>query len=196
MTKVYYVRHAEPNYRNHDDRTRELTEKGLSDRKKVTAFLWDKEITVAVSSPFKRALDTIKDFADLSGLEIEVIEDFRERKIDSEWVEDFTAFSQKQWSDFSYKLSDGECLQEVQDRNVTALKRLIEKHKGKNIVLGGHGTALCTILNYFDASFGYHDFLEMKAKMPWIVELVFDDELQYSRVLKHEIMETESKEIF
>lgn len=191
MTKVYYVRHAEPNYRNHDDRTRELTEKGLSDRKKVTAFLWDKEITVAVSSPFKRALDTIKDFADLSGLEIELIEDFRERKIDSEWVEDFTAFSQKQWSDFSYKLSDGECLQEVQDRNVAALKRLIEKHKGKNIVLGGHGTALCTILNYFDASFGYQDFLEMKAKMPWIVELVFDDELQYSGVLKHEIMETE-----
>lgn len=188
MTKVYYVRHAEPNYRNHDDRTRELTEKGLSDRKKVTAFLWDKGITVVASSPFKRALDTMKDFADLSGLEIELIEDFRERKI-GVWVEDFTAFSQKQWLDFSYKLSDGECLQEVQDRNVTALKRLIEKYKGKNIVLGGHGTALCTILNYFDASFGYQDFLEMKAKMPWIVELVFDEKLHCCGIYKHEILE-------
>lgn len=31
MTEVYYVRHAEPNYENHDDRMRELTEKGLRD---------------------------------------------------------------------------------------------------------------------------------------------------------------------
>lgn len=28
MTNVYFVRHAQPNYENHDDLTRELTEKG------------------------------------------------------------------------------------------------------------------------------------------------------------------------
>lgn len=38
MTKVYYVRHAEPNYDNHDDALRELTLKGLDDRKLVTEF--------------------------------------------------------------------------------------------------------------------------------------------------------------
>jgi hypothetical protein len=35
--------------------------------------------------------------------------------------------------------------------------KLIEHYKGKNIVIGGHGTALSTIINYFDASFGYED---------------------------------------
>lgn len=35
MTTVYFVRHAEPNYNNHDDELRELTEKGLEDRKLV-----------------------------------------------------------------------------------------------------------------------------------------------------------------
>lgn len=38
MTKVYFGRHAEPNFNNHDDRNRELTAKGLADRKLVTAF--------------------------------------------------------------------------------------------------------------------------------------------------------------
>lgn len=33
MTNVYFVRHAQPNYENHDDLTRELTENGLQDRK-------------------------------------------------------------------------------------------------------------------------------------------------------------------
>ena len=80
----------------------------------VTKFLADKEINVAVSSPFRRAVDTIKEFADLKGIKIEVIDEFRERKVDSGWIDDFTSFTQNQWDDFNYKLSDGECLQEVQ----------------------------------------------------------------------------------
>ena len=31
MTNIYFVRHAEPNYSNHDDLTRELSTKGLQD---------------------------------------------------------------------------------------------------------------------------------------------------------------------
>ena len=74
VTKVYYVRHAEPNYNNHNDALRELTPKGLNDRKLVTKFWADKEINVAVSSPFQRAVDTIKEFTDLEGIKIEVID--------------------------------------------------------------------------------------------------------------------------
>lgn len=39
MTNVCFVRHAQPNYENHDDLTRELTEKGLQDRKLVTELM-------------------------------------------------------------------------------------------------------------------------------------------------------------
>lgn len=187
MTKVYYVRHAEPNYDNHDDALRELTLKGLDDRKLVTEFLADKEINVAVSSPFRRAVDTIKEFTDLEGLEIEVIDGFRERKVDSGWVDDFTSFAQKQWDDFNYKLSGGECLREVQERNVSALLKLIEHYKGKNIVIGGHGTALSTIINYFDTSFGYEEFTKMKNRMPWIVEFQFDSEARCCAIYKHDL---------
>ena len=187
MTKVYYVRHAEPNYDNHNDALRELTLKGLDDRKLVTKFLADKEINVAVSSPFRRAVDTIKEFADLKGIKIEVIDGFRERKVDSGWIDDFTSFTQNQWDDFNYKLSDGECLQEVQERNISALLKLIDDYKGKNIVIGGHGTALSTIINYFDTSFGYDEFAKMKNKMPWIVEFQFDSEAHCCAIYKHDL---------
>jgi 2,3-bisphosphoglycerate-dependent phosphoglycerate mutase len=42
MTTLYFVRHAEPNYNNHDDLTRELTENGLRDRHKAARWLADK----------------------------------------------------------------------------------------------------------------------------------------------------------
>ena len=158
MTKVFFVRHAEPNYENHDDRIRELSPRGMEDRKKVTAFLADKNIDIVISSPYKRAVDTVKDFADKNGMVVKIVEDFKERKVDSGWIEDFTSFSQKQWSDFSFKLSDGECLKEVQDRNISALNNVLEQYSGKNIVVGSHGTALSTIINFYDKSFGYDDF--------------------------------------
>lgn len=188
MTKVFYVRHAEPNYNNHNDAMRELSPKGIADRRLVTQFLTDKSIDIAVSSPFKRAISTIQEFTDSAGLEIEIIEEFRERRVDSGWIDDFDAFIQKQWQDFSFKLSDGECLQEVQSRNIEALLKLIKKHKGKNIVIGGHGTALSTIFNYFDPSFGYESFVSMKGKMPWIVEFQFDHAANCCAIYKHDLI--------
>ena len=175
MTFVYFIRHAEPNYLNHNDYDRELTAKGLKDRELVTAFLSDKDIDVVISSPYKRAVDTVKHFADTNNIHMELIDDFRERKVDSIWIDDFNAFCKKQWEDFSYKLSDGETLGEVQKRNIEALLSIIKKYNGKNIVVGSHGTALSTIINYFNKDFQYNDFCKIKSIFPWIVKFAFNN---------------------
>ena len=176
MTHIYFVRHAQPNYDNHDDLSRELTEKGMADRALVTKFLSDKNISCVYSSPFKRSVDTVADFAARGGCKIELVEDFRERKIDNVWIEDFSAFSRRQWEDFSYKLSDGESLREVQERNIRALEILLRKHAGGSVAVGSHGTALSTIINYYDPSFGYDDFERIRSLMPWIVRFSFEGE--------------------
>ena len=173
MTNIYFVRHAEPNYSNHDDLTRELSPKGLRDRELVTVFLRDKHVDVVLSSPYKRAVDTLADFAYLHDLTISTVDDFRERKIDSAWIKDFNAFTRKQWADFHYKLSDGESLDEVQRRNITAVNEVIRQHENRTIVIGSHGTALSTIINYFVPQFGFDEFTRIKSLMPWIVHFTF-----------------------
>ena len=40
MTIVYFIRHAKPDYNNHDDMSRELSNKGLKYRKLVKLFLY------------------------------------------------------------------------------------------------------------------------------------------------------------
>ena len=174
MTNVYFIRHAEPNFDNHDDMTRELSAKGLKDRELITGFLLDKQIDAVISSPFKRAIDTVRDFANKNGMDITIIDDFRERKVDSCWIEDFTSFSKKQWEDFTYKLSDGECLAEVQQRNIAALDKILDDYRDQNIVVGSHGTALSTIINYYDKTFGYNEFDDIRHLMPWVVQFAFD----------------------
>ena len=64
MTTVYFIRHAEPNYDNHDDVLRELSPKGLQSSKELVNFFAGTQIDAFYSSPYLRAVDTIKPLAD------------------------------------------------------------------------------------------------------------------------------------
>ena len=177
MTTVYFIRHAESDSSVRDGRLRPLTPKGKKDCVLVTNFLCDKKIDAVLSSPFKRAVDTVADFAEKYGFEIETVEDFRERKSDSDWdrENDFVPFIRRQWENFSYTLSDGECLAEVKRRNIAALNNALIRYKDKNIVIGTHGTALSTIINHYDGTYGFDDFMAMAKIMPWITIMRFEN---------------------
>ena len=174
MTNVYFIRHARSDQNYHDDMLRPLTAEGMGDRKRVTDFLKDKNISAVISSPFKRAVDTVSDFAERSGLGIRIMNGFRERKVSDEWIDSFTEFAKKQWSDPDYRLSGGESLREVRERVIPALDLVTKEYEGKNIVIASHGTAICTIIGYYDSSFGYNDFERIKDVMPWAVLLSFE----------------------
>lgn len=172
-TRIYFVRHAEPDFSIRDDMTRPLTEKGTADARKVTAVLLDKGISAVYSSPFKRAVDTVRDFAERSGLNIITNDSFCER-IAGEWVEDYKSYSKRQWEDFDYKLTGGESLRAAQKRNIEALHYVIKENEGKNVAVGTHGTALSTIMNYFNPAFGHDDFWRIIDRMPYILCLSFN----------------------
>ena len=173
-TKIYFVRHAAVNYIP-DDFIRPLSEKGRQDAKKVTGFFEDKRITKVISSPYMRAIDTIKGAAHRKKLEIETIKDCRERKVANEHidVDDFFIFAKKQWSDFDFRLEGGESLNQVQKRAVGVVNDLLDRFPGEKIILGTHGTWLGVLLNYFDDKYDYY-FWE-SIKMPDIFLLVFQE---------------------
>lgn len=174
-TTLYFVRHAEPNYNNHDDFSRELTNKGLQDSQELVKFFQQIKIDAFFSSPYKRAIDTIAPLAQEKGKTITTIDDLRERKITDYWIEDFTAYTKQQWEDFSYTLEGGESLHQVQERNIVALNNILSDYPDKTLVIGTHGTALSTILNYYQPTFGYEDFQRVKHLFPWIVKLEFQN---------------------
>lgn len=173
MTTIYFVRHAEPNYDHRDDFSRELTPKGVAQSENLIYVFKDIDIDLFFSSPYKRAVDTIYPLAKHRQKDIEINDDFRERKI-GKWVDDFDEFSQRQWQDFDYHLTNGESLNDVQKRNIVALQTLLNTHPKKTVVIGTHGTALSTIMNYYYPNFGFDDFYANKRKLPWIMVLEFD----------------------
>ncbi len=172
-TVVYYVRHARPNYDNHNDMERELTAQGLRDRLRAARLLENVHVDAVLSSPFRRAVETVQPIADARGLSVIIVDDLRERRIDSCWIDDFDSFCKRQWEDFDYRLNDGECLREVQKRNIAALEDILRRFKGSTVVIGGHGTAMSTIINHYDPSFGFAGFSSVRRVTPLVVRMEF-----------------------
>jgi len=179
MTHIYFIRHAESDYSVRESRIRPLTEKGLADCGLVTEFLSNKNIDIVLSSPYKRTMDTLQDFASKFSFEIQVIEDFHEIKSDSGYLVrtvDFSEYMKSLWTDFNYRLGDGESLAECQKRNIAAFKKVLTQYEGKNIVIGTHGIALSSIINYYDNTFEYDNYMAMTDICPWVVKMSFDND--------------------
>ena len=79
-TRVFFVRHAQPDHSCSDDRTRPLTAEGDADTKIVLETLGEKKIDLFYSSPYKRSIDPIRSTAAFYGADIVTDERFRERE--------------------------------------------------------------------------------------------------------------------
>ncbi len=174
MTTIYFVRHAEPDLSQRDELHRPLTPKGRADSFRLSEYFSNAPIDYVYSSPFRRAVETVKPLAERYHKTIYLEKDFRERKIDDEWINDYEDFLTRQWTDFLYRRRNGECLQTVQDRNIAAINMLLLKHMNKSVVVGTHENALGTIIRYYTKQFGLKEFLRVRDFRPWIVRFTFN----------------------
>lgn len=179
MTEIYFVRHAQPDFTWQNDLTRPLTEEGTKDTQKVCSAMADIPLDCAISSPYRRSIDTIKKCAELHGLQVEIDERLYERKKGKGG--NVYGMFQKRWDDFDYCETDGECLASVQKRNIEAIFDILEKHPNQKIMIGTHGTSLSTIINFFDNTFKCNGFLRIIDYMPYILKMTFNGKNYISR---------------
>ena len=97
---------------------------------------------------------------------------------------------QKRWADLAYHEEGGESIQMVQDRNIEALQEILRENEGETIVIGTHGTALSSILRYYDETYNCDSFLRIIDWMPFIVEVDYQG-TQYLQKIEHIHIEKE-----
>lgn len=170
-TNLYFVRHAHSKY-TPDELGRPLSADGFNDAKIVTELLNREAIDYVYSSPYKRAIQTVEGVAKYIDKEIELVEDFKERILAGNPVEDFTAAIEKVWEDYDYSWKDGESNNVAQERGANATLQVLERNLGKNIVIGTHGNIMVLIMNYFDNKYGYDFWKDLE--MPDIYKLSFN----------------------
>lgn len=143
------------------------------DAENVTHLLKDKHIDVVISSPYKRAIQTVQGIANTYHVSIEIEEDLRERLLSSEPVADFNDAIENVWEDWSFAYEGGESNDVAQRRAVICMQNILKKYEDKNIVIGTHGNIMVLLMNYFDSKYDFQFWKTLH--MPDVYKLTFDN---------------------
>jgi 2,3-bisphosphoglycerate-dependent phosphoglycerate mutase len=136
-TYIYFVRHGESPKTEGNERTRGMTNKGILDAQHVTELLKNDGIDVFISSPYYRAILTVKELARLADKEVVVIEDLRELVFigEDKIYPDNELYSlvKRMFSEQEFHLPGGESINTCLNRAMTAFKSILSKYKGRKV---------------------------------------------------------------
>ncbi len=173
-TTIYLARHAmsapspelpEPDW--------PLSEDGKEQALNLRDRLDDLGIDRAYSSPFPRAVETVRPFCEGAGLDIEIEPDLKERKLTDRYIEDWYVILKRAWSDFDFALPNCESGKVCQERMKACIVRLATDNVGKVLLACSHGNAIGLYLNHLDDSFGFKDWESIQT--PDLFRIVYTD---------------------
>ncbi|MGP4081824.1 histidine phosphatase family protein [Pseudalkalibacillus sp. R45] len=173
MTTIYWVRHAHSIY-SPDEYGRGLFEHGIEDAERITECFQNVHVDVVLSSPYRRAVDSVKGIAEAKGTEVGTVENLKERTLSGSPVEDFDEAINKVWSTTTFTFPGGESNTQAQQRGISSFRFLLEKYEGKHVVIGTHGNIMVLIMNHFDRQYGF-DFWKQLI-MPDIYKVTFEQQ--------------------
>jgi 2,3-bisphosphoglycerate-dependent phosphoglycerate mutase len=149
MTTLILVRHAQsapdPGL---PERDWPLSELGRRQAAELAPALRALGVDALASSPFIRAMDTLRPYADAAGLPIAVDDDLRERALGG-WLADAAdveAAVRRMHADLDFCLEGGETGRACIARFEAALARVVAAHPGRTIAVGSHGGVLGHLL--------------------------------------------------
>ncbi len=184
QTFIYFVRHAESAYIEGAERSRGLTEQGKQDAKKIKDILLEEQIQILISSPYRRAVETIQELANALRKNIIIEEDLRERQLSGTFIaqDHFMAAKKKVFDEPDFSFPGGESGKDAQMRAIRVISRLLEQYNGKKIAIGTHGDIMTLMMNYYDKTYGF-DFW-MNTTMPDIYKLQFNSNNRLEEVTR------------
>ncbi|WP_026582921.1 histidine phosphatase family protein [Bacillus sp. J33] len=170
MKTLYIVRHAKAEGQPFSAK---LTASGREQALKLIDFFKGKEVNRIYSSPFVRAIETIRPLAESRNLDI--IEETRlgERVLSSILFDDWQEKLEQSFSDFDLVFEGGESHSSGMERAASLLKELVASDED-HIVLVSHGNLSTLLLRNFDEKVGFDNL--MKMSNPDVYEIKVNNE--------------------
>lgn len=183
MKVIYLIRHSEGLKKKKDIKNSDslqltneknpLSVNGEERARKLSLIDELKNIDVVISSNYVRAMSTAKYIANANDLELNVIDNFGERKFGvNSWDDLPEDFEKNQLLDLDLKLENGESQREVANRMYEGLMGVIDNYYQDRIAIVSHATAI---------TFLFMKYCEIKdGNLFFKNKLVFDKEFLWS----------------
>jgi 2,3-bisphosphoglycerate-dependent phosphoglycerate mutase len=156
-SRLLLVRHCEATFQGPES---PLTVSGTAAAERLAVQLAAYAADALYSSPYARAIATVRPFSERSGLTIALDDRIRERQLSAEPLSDWLDHLTKSYQDVHYRAPGGESLREVQERGVEVLSEIASRHEFA--VVASHGQWISAVLHHIDRSFAFEQWRALR----------------------------------
>jgi 2,3-bisphosphoglycerate-dependent phosphoglycerate mutase len=148
---LYVVRHCQAEGQDADAR---LTPEGVAQANRLADFLCKANIERIISSPYKRATQSIEPLALRLGIEVEVDVRLVERVLSSVPSPDWQDRLRLSFAELDLAYEGGESSRRAMERAIAVVED-VRKQSAQTTVLVTHGNLMTLLLKHFDDSIGF-----------------------------------------
>jgi 2,3-bisphosphoglycerate-dependent phosphoglycerate mutase len=148
---LYVVRHCQA---EGQEPSASLTQRGKQQAEALCAFLADLDVERIVSSPFARAVESIRPLSVRLGIPVETDQRLVERTLSTMPLADWREQLRMSFQDLDLVIGGGESSQAAMQRASAVLVDILG-HPAKRTVVVTHGNLMALMLKTFDDSIGF-----------------------------------------
>ncbi|MDL4839706.1 histidine phosphatase family protein [Aquibacillus rhizosphaerae] len=159
MKRLFMIRHCNAEGQHKDS---PLTKDGVRQSQFLSNILAKSNFPIdrIISSPFLRAIESIKPYAQSNNLTIEVDQRLQERMLSEEPIDDWMDVLEESFTNLDFRLPGGESSNDALDRSSQVIEEVLNDDSCENIVIVTHGNLLAILLSKFQADIGFSHWKE------------------------------------
>ncbi|MCU6713048.1 histidine phosphatase family protein [Paenibacillus sp. J5C_2022] len=154
VKNIFFIRHCQA---EGQDPSAQLTEEGTRQSYLLAEFLKRYQIDQIITSPFLRAIESIKPLCKEINLDYSIDNRLEERNLSSIDLENWMDFLKESYDDLDVAHEGGESSRQAMSRGLEVINEII-KGPNHNVILVTHGALLSLILKYFDNDVGFEEW--------------------------------------
>lgn len=152
--KIYVIRHCEAEGQSKEA---QLTENGIQQAANLAGFFEEVKINRIISSPFRRAIQSIGQVAKRAKVNIEIDERLAERILSTELLPDWLEKLKATFDDLDLKFDRGETSREAMHRIVGVVEEIF-KSNSQNTLIVTHGNLMSLLFKNYLPDFGFEQW--------------------------------------
>ena len=177
MKKIYIIRHCEAEGQDHQA---QLTDIGCKQALEISEFISDLKVDRIISSPYKRAVQSIQPLAKRLNIDIEFDSRLTERVLSTNNLSDWIEKLKTSFEDIEVKFEGGESSQEAMKRIVNVVEEVFNS-KYEHTILVSHGNLISLLLKYYNRHFGFDEWRSLSNPDIFLLENV-NNQVSYARL--------------
>ncbi|USB33414.1 histidine phosphatase family protein [Paenibacillus sp. YPG26] len=167
MKHIYFIRHAAAAGQEPEA---PLTEAGEAQAMQLASFLKDRGIEYIVSSPYVRAVETIRPLSGLAHIRIHTDDRLKERVLSPAPLENWMELLERTYAEEDFVLEGGESTAEAAGRGVAVLEELLTRTE-RTLAMVTHGVLLSLLIRHYQLDFGFEEWRRLSNPDVYLLEV-------------------------